>query len=107
MKCCSIFVVVALLVPCSALGLDPGVKIQAGFVDIDVTYRSVPFVTDYDCDGKKDLLVGEHIPSGTDYGKVRVYLNQFADQAPLFSGWSYAQYMSGGNPVDIQLSGSS
>ena len=94
-----------LLVPCWALSLDPGTKIQDGFADIDVSYRSVPFVMDYDCDGKKDLLVGEHITAATDYGKVRVYLNQFADAAPLFSGWSYAQYTSGASSYDIQVSG--
>jgi hypothetical protein len=102
-----LLLVAVLLVPCWVLALDPGTKIADGFADINVSYRSVPFVVDYDCDGKKDLLVGEHILSGTDYGRVRVYLNQWADQAPLFSGWSYAQYMSGGNPFDIHLSGSS
>lgn len=107
MKYRTVFVLALLLVPCSVLALDPGTKIQDGFVDIDATYRSVPFVMDYDCDGKKDLLVGEHITAATDYGKVRVYINQFADAAPLFSGWSYAQYVSGGNSIDIYLSGSS
>ena len=99
--------VAVLLVPCWALSLDPGTKIRDGFADIDVAYRPVPFVTDYDCDGKKDLLLGEHLLAATDYGKVRVYLNQNSDGAPLFSGWTYAQYTTIGGSYDIYLSGSS
>lgn len=95
------------LLPCSVLAFDPGTKIRDGFFDIDVLYQAVPFVVDHNCDGKKDLLVGEHIPAATDYGKVRVYLNRATDENPLFSGYSYAQYTSGGNPYDISLSGSS
>jgi hypothetical protein len=96
-----------LLAPCLALALDPGVRIKDGFYDIDVTTRSVPFVGDYDCDGNKDLIVGETVPSGTDYGKVRLYLNTNIDPNPMFNGWSYIEYMSGGNPIDIYLAGSS
>jgi hypothetical protein len=107
MKWCVLLLAVLLLAPCSAPALDPGTKIRDGFVDIDVSYRSVPFVTDYNCDGKKDLLVGEHILAATDYGKIRVYLNYNTDDNPLFAGWSYAQYTSGANSYDIQLSGSS
>jgi hypothetical protein len=99
--------VVLLLVPCSLPALDPGTRIRDGFVDIDVTYHSAPLVTDYNCDGKKDLLVGEHITAATDSGKIRVYLNINTDDAPLFSGWSYARYTSGANSYDIALPGGS
>jgi hypothetical protein len=107
MRHCLLPFVALLFVPCSLPALDPGTTIQDGFVDIDVTYRSVPLVTDYNCDGKKDLLVGEHITAATDSGKVRVYLNINTDESPLFSGWSYARYTSGASSYDIALPGSS
>jgi hypothetical protein len=94
-----------LLVPRWVLALDPGTKIRDGFVDIDILYQAVPAVLDYNGDGNKDLLIGEHITAATDYGKVRVYLNTNTDDNPLFSGWSYAQYTTVGGSYDIYLEG--
>lgn len=40
---------------------------------------------DWNNDGKKDLITGEH------YGTVRIYLNTNTDESPIFQGYSYLQ----------------
>jgi hypothetical protein len=59
---------------------------------------SMPFVVDWNNDGKKDMLVGE---SATLYGSagIRLYLNQGTDTNPSFSGYTHLQ--AGG--ADIAL----
>jgi len=57
-----------------------GIFLQAGGVDIDVGERATFNVVDYNNDGMKDMVTG-----GLD-GLVRVFLNEGADAAPIFSG---------------------
>lgn len=72
-----------------------GVKIEADGQPIDVeTGHAVPVVTDWNGDGKKDLLVGQF--SG---GKIRVYLNQGTDSAPTFKDFTYLQ--AGGVQISL------
>jgi hypothetical protein len=107
MKRCAVVLLAVLAAPSVVLALDPGVRIRDGFNDIDVNYLPVPCVMDFNCDGKKDLLLGEAITAGTDYGKVRFYPNTNADANPMFNGWSYVQYVTIGGGFDIYLEGSS
>jgi hypothetical protein len=73
--------------------LGPGQAVQAGGIDIAVSGYSVPSATDWNADGRPDLIVGE---GGSGFaGKVRVYLNNGTAAAPLFGGYSYAQTASG------------
>ncbi len=53
-------------------------------------------VTDWDGDGKKDLLMGEFSPSG----KLRFYKNVGSNTAPEFDSYSYVK----ANGTDIKLS---
>jgi hypothetical protein len=65
-------------------GFKPGVRLQTGGKNIDVRIgHLVPTVVDWNGDGKKDLLVGQF--SG---GKISVYLNKGADNAPVFKDFS-------------------
>jgi VCBS repeat-containing protein len=50
---------------------------------------SAPYATDYNGDGLFDLLIGEK--AGTDTGKVRVYVNEGTEAAPVFNSFSYVQ----------------
>ncbi len=58
---------------------------------IMVAYNSQPAVTDWDLDGKKDLILGEQT------GYVRLYLNQTDDTWPMFQDYTYIQ--SEGSPI--------
>ena len=74
---------------------------------IDVGYNSQPAVTDWDLDGKKDLLLG------TETGYIQLYLNQATDTWPMFQTYSNIQaggsdiYLNRVNPyvVDLDLDG--
>jgi len=70
--------------------LNEGVKIEADGKAIDVEVgHLVPCVTDWDNDGKKDMIVGQF--SG---GRIRLYLNKGTDSEPKFSDFTY---LSAGN----------
>jgi len=57
-----------------------GTLIKANGLPIDVGDNAAPFVvTDFNNDGKKDLLIGER------YGKITCYLNQGEDGSPTFT----------------------
>jgi hypothetical protein len=60
---------------------------------LDVGYNSQPAVTDWDWDGKKDLILGEQ------NGYVRLYLNQTTDTWPMFQNYTYIQ--SGGSSINL------
>ena len=63
---------------------QPGVRLQADGKNIDVKIgHLVPAVMDWNSDGKKDLIVGQF--SG---GRISVYLNKGADNAPIFKDFS-------------------
>ncbi|MFH1859439.1 MAG: VCBS repeat-containing protein [bacterium] len=53
--------------------------------DLDVGYNSMPFIVDWDENGKKDLLVGDK------YGKISVYLNSRTDKDPDFGSKTILQ----------------
>jgi hypothetical protein len=75
---------------------EKGIKLQAEGKEIDVEVgHLVPVVTDWNHDGKKDLLVGQFM-SGT----IRLYLNEGTDADPKFGKFTYLQ--AGGK--DIRLS---
>lgn len=60
----------------------------------DVSWPS-SCVTDWDGDGKKDLLMGEFSPSG----KLRFYKNVGSNTVPEFESFSYVK----ANGTDIKL----
>lgn len=67
-----------------------GFKVQASTGsastgNLDIEYNSMPFIVDWDEDGKKDLLVGNK------YGKISVYLNQGTDNDPVFGSRTILQ----------------
>lgn len=77
----------------------PGFEFQGqlecdGRAITDVSWPS-SCVTDWDGDGKKDLLMGEFSPSG----KLRFYKNVGSNTAPEFESYSYVK----ANGTDIKL----
>jgi len=83
-------VALSLLVAAAAaadLRLAAEQHVQSGGAVIDVPGYSVPCTADWNDDGLPDLIVGE----GDVTGKVRVYLNVGATDAPAFDGYAYAQ----------------
>ncbi len=75
--------------------LQPGVYINDGGSRLTASgLFAIPDVVDWDEDGRKDLLVGQGDP-----GKIRLYLNQGTDQAPVFNGSSFIQ----SSGADIQM----
>ena len=89
----------------AALELGPQEIIQAGG-DPPVSGYSVPSYVDWNNDGRRDLVVGEggYVYPRTYSGKVLIYLNTGAADAPAFSGGSYAQKLAGGE-VSVSASG--
>ena len=76
--------------------LSPGIFIKDGASDLRAPYWSVPFVYDWNGDGKKDLLVGHnyHDQNRVNYGYVSFYKNIGSDAMPVFNGSSYIQSCS-------------
>lgn len=70
---------------------------EGALQDINVGSRAVPFVVDYNNDGKKDLLVG----SGG--GQIYLYLNTGDDVAPVFTS---AETLKDSGGSDIRVSNS-
>ena len=84
-----------LLCAAQAAEFQPGVKIEADGKAIDVGRgRLVPPAVDWNGDGKKDLLVGQYKD-----GKIRLYLNQGTDNAPVFKDFTYLQ--AGGKVISL------
>jgi hypothetical protein len=67
--------------------------VQVGGSDFDVGAYSKPYVTDWNNDGRKDLLVGEA------NGRVAVLINTGTVTNPAFSSWSYV--LDGGSSLDV------
>ncbi|MHC4945048.1 MAG: FG-GAP repeat domain-containing protein [Planctomycetota bacterium] len=59
---------------------DDAVFLKDGDLDLDAGYYVSPTVADWNCDGKKDLLVGNSI------GKIYYYENKGTDDHPVFDG---------------------
>jgi TolB-like protein len=56
----------------------PGVMVKAGGKDVDTGSRATPCVTDWNEDGKKDLVMG----NGS--GEIFIFLNEGTNQQPAF-----------------------
>lgn len=88
-------VVLACLLPAAttawaeAPGLESPLLLESGGVPLDAGTYATPTVVDWNNDGRRDLLIGQHESEG----KIRLYLNSGTDAAPAFSGWSYLQSM--------------
>jgi hypothetical protein len=67
--------------------------LEVGGSTFDCGWNSMLFVTDWDEDGKKDLIVGEHD------GKIILLLNVNTDADPVFTTESYL--LNGGGIMDI------
>ena len=76
----------------------PAVALTAGGINIDLGEYAIPCVTDWNGDGKKDLLVGYRTAD-----KVALYLNTGTDASPVFTNFTPLQ--AGG--TDIVVPGSS
>lgn len=64
-----------------------GMKIMAADKPIDIEVgHLVPCVTDWNSDGKKDLIVGQFAD-----GAIRLYLNEGTDAEPVFNDFSFLQ----------------
>jgi hypothetical protein len=66
--------------------LEPGVYIQNGGTNLQVSYCSAPTVVDWNNDGRKDLVVGQFTS-----GNVWRFLNVGTDANPVFNGGSLIQ----------------
>jgi len=75
--------------------LAAGQRIYKGDAPLDVGYYSAPTVTDWNNDGKLDLLVGQ-----LEYGYINVLTNSSAGAIPLFNDSSRLQ-TAGGYPISI------
>lgn len=85
----------ALICSAAVAGFQDGVKLEAGGKAIDVEIgHAVPVAIDWNADGKKDLLVGQF--GG---GKIRLYLNQGTDRAPVFAESTYLR--AGGEEIRL------
>jgi len=72
-----------------------GVRLMAAGEPIDVEIgHLVPCVSDWNSDGKKDLLVGQFKS-----GAIRLYLNQGTDTEPIFGDFSMLN--AGGKPIRL------
>lgn len=72
-----------------------GVRLKANNEAIDVEIgHLVPCVTDWNSDGKKDLILGHF--SG---GKIRLYLNRGTDKEPIFKDFEYLK--AGGAEISL------
>ncbi len=75
-----------------------GVRLQADGMDINIERgHLVPCATDWDGDGKKDLIVGQF-----SNGNIRLYLNHGSDAAPAFKGFSLME--AGGAEIRLSTS---
>ena len=61
---------------------------------LDVGTYSAPMVTDWNGDGKQDLLVGEFA-----YGRIRFYPNEGENYDPVFNTFYYLINGNGTTPI--------
>lgn len=97
------FAVTTLLLPAPPAGaqrimLQPQATLMLGASPLDPGDYAIPCVTDWNGDGRKDLLVGYRSAD-----KIACYLNRGTDAAPLFTNFFHLQ--AGG--VDIYQAGTS
>ena len=83
----ALVVVFGLLRSAASADLQEGVKLEAaGKIIEGGRGHLVPSVVDWNQDGKKDLLVGQF-----EGGKIRLYLNQGTDSAPVFKDFRFVR----------------
>ena len=69
----------------SSAAMREGVRLEADGKPIDVDIgHLVPTVTDWNGDGRKDLIFGQFVG-----GKIGLYLNRGTDAAPVFGDLEY------------------
>ena len=96
------FAVVALVtvafglsLPSALAAFQEGVRLKANNEAIDVEIgHLVPCVTDWNSDGKKDLIVGQFAS-----GKIRLYLNSGSDAEPAFKDFEFMK--AGGAEISL------
>jgi hypothetical protein len=99
MKVSSVFILLAfLLLLLNAIpiyAMREGVKLEADgkIIHDDIAFL-FPFVTDWNNDGKKDLIVGQ-----PHHGKIRLYLNYGTDSDPMFKDFIYLS--AGGSEISL------
>jgi len=75
--------------------LGKGVKLEAAGKPIDAEVgHLVPWVADWNGDGRKDLLVGQFVG-----GKIALYLNEGTDAAPRFGSGRFLE--AGGKEISL------
>lgn len=74
---------------------ENGIRLKADgqIIDTDMGHL-VPWVTDWNGDGKKDLIVGQF-----DRGKIRLYLNRGTDRAPVLTDGGFLK--AGGKEIHL------
>ena len=87
--------VLAMICSTAVAAMREGARIEADGKVIDIERgHLVPCVSDWNNDGRKDLIVGQ-----LSDGKVRLYLNQDTDTAPVFKDFSYLK--AGGAEISL------
>lgn len=81
--CCSVVLAAAFLALASPPVFQNAVFVEAGGVDIKVSYYGSPCIYDWNGDGLKDLIVGEFT-----YGNIRLYMNSGTNAAPVFTTYT-------------------
>ncbi len=79
------------------LQLRPGQLLRAGAASLDLGDYAIPCVTDWNGDGRKDLVVGYRYVD-----KIALFMNTGSDASPAFSGFMNLQ--AGGIDI-VHLSG--
>lgn len=79
-----------------APGLESGVKIKDGAVNLKLYWETNPCMVDWNNDGAKDLIVGELMN-----GWITLFLNQGTNLNPVFNGG--AKIESNGTPITVTI----
>lgn len=87
----SVACVAALPIEAGLPELETGIYLRNGSSTLDAGSDAVPTCSDWNNDGRKDLLIG------VTGGYVSLYLNTGTDQQPTFYG--YSRIESGGTPI--------
>lgn len=87
---------------CPEFGEMVKIKVDGKPLTLNGSNFAAPLVTDWDGDGKKDLLIGEfagHMTDGDWKGKIRFYSNTGTDACPEFGKYRYLE--AGGKVITV------